>query len=59
MRKDKLYKVTMWNPMSAFVTAKNKEDAIDKATDADEWEAPHYSGEEKYQVEVVKKEDLK
>jgi len=46
----KRYKVTMWNPMTTIVKAENEQDAIDKAVESDNWEAPHYAGTEKMDV---------
>jgi len=46
----KRYKVTMWNPMTTIVKAENETDAIDKAVENDNWEAPHYAGTEKIDV---------
>ena len=52
----KKFKVTMWNPLYAYVEAKNKEDAILKASEENGWEGPIGVGFEKYDVEVIKNE---
>ena len=55
----KKYRVTMWSPLYSCVTAKNKDDAINKADDGQDWEAPVGQGFEKYDVEVIRKEKKK
>jgi len=55
MAKDKLYKVTMWNPLYTFIMAKDVSDAIEKTQEKQDWESPNYAGCEKFEVELMKK----
>jgi len=47
------YKVTMWSPQYSWVEADSKDEALLKAEEEEAWEAPHYQGEEKYDIEII------